>query len=67
MSMFGYDADTAEGIVRKGGRGNAACSGIAQLCLTAQKMVPSGIKPYQDDWQAEKFRALGNFHRPDGL
>lgn len=59
MSMFGYDADTAEGIVRKGGRGNAACSGIAQLCLTAQKMVPSGIKPYQGDWQAESFVRWG--------
>lgn len=60
MDMFGYVREEAEKIVRKGGRGNAACTGVAQLCLTAQKNMPNGKKkPYQGEWQAECFIRLG--------
>lgn len=58
--LFGYSREDAEKIVKKGGRANAACSGIAQLCLSAQKTMPNGQKkPYQGDWQAEGFVRLG--------
>lgn len=54
--MFGYSQSEAERLVRKGGRPNAACSGIAQLATPAQKIMPNGSKkPYQGDWQAECF------------
>ena len=60
MRMFGYSKDEASKIVAKGGRGNAACTGIAQLCLQAQKNLPNGTKkPYQGDWQADGFIRLG--------
>lgn len=60
IQMFGYDRADAEQVVNKGGRGNAAASGIAQLCLTAQKNMPNGKKkPYQGDWQCECFIRLG--------
>lgn len=60
MQMFGFDRVGAEEVVSKGGRGNAAASGIAQLCLTAQKLMPNGInKPYQGDWSTECFIRLG--------
>lgn len=60
MQMFGYNKSDAEKIVKKGSRGNAAASGIAQLCLTAQKNLPNGNKkPYQADWQTECFLRLG--------
>lgn len=56
VSMFGYSVDQARAIVAKGGRGNAACSGIAQIATPAQKRLPNGqSKPYQGDWQAECF------------
>lgn len=58
--LFGYSHLEAEKIVKKGGRPNAACSGIAQLCLPAQKTMPNGQKkPYQGDWQADGFLRLG--------
>ena len=60
IDFFGYDEEEAQKIVEKGGRGNAAATGIAQLCLTAQKNLPNGQKkPYQGDWQAEGFVRLG--------
>lgn len=60
MRMFGYSEVEATKIVAKGGRGNAACSGVGQLCLTAQKNLPNGQKkPYQGDWQADGFIRLG--------
>ena len=60
MEMFGYDQSGAEQVVNKAGRVNAAASGIAQLCLTAQKNMPNGRKkPYQGDWQCECFIRLG--------
>lgn len=56
MTMFGYNREQAEAIVRGDGRGNAACSGVAQLATPAQKLLPNGRnKPYQGDWQAECF------------
>ena len=56
VNMFGYSIDQAREIVSKGGRGNAACSGIAQIATPAQKRLPNGQnKPYQGDWQAECF------------
>ncbi len=58
--MFGYSRKEAEKLVVKGGRQNAAASGIAQLCLIGQKNMPNGRKkPYQGDWQAECFLRLG--------
>lgn len=60
IQMFGFDKIGAEAVVKKGGRGNAAASGIAQLCLTAQKLMPNGKnKPYQGDWSTECFIRLG--------
>lgn len=60
MQMFGYDRIEAEQIVKKGSRGNAAASGIVQLCLVAQKNLPNGKKkPYQADWQAECYIRFG--------
>lgn len=60
MKLFGYSDKEATAIVRKGGRGNAACTGIAQLCLEAQKTLPNGEKkPYQGEWQAECFVRMG--------
>lgn len=60
VHLFGYTEQAAEKIVKKGGRANAACSGIAQLCLPAQKTMPNGQKkPYQGDWQADGFVRLG--------
>lgn len=60
MQMFGYTKAEAEKLVKKGGRPNAACTGIAQLCLPAQKTMPNGCKkPYQGDWQADGFLRLG--------
>ena len=59
MQMFGFNKTDAEAIVQRGGRGNAAASGIAQLCLTAQKLMPNGNnKPYQGDWSTECFIRL---------
>ena len=56
MNMFGYSIDEARRLVVKGGRGNAACTGIAQMATPAQKKLPNGQnKPYQGDWQAECF------------
>lgn len=60
VTMFGYSQTEAKKIVQKGGRGNAACTGIAQLCLEAQKLLPNGLhKPYQGDWQADGFVRMG--------
>lgn len=60
MQMFGYSQTEAKKITTKGGRGNAACTGIAQLCLEAQKLLPNGMhKPYQGDWQADGFVRMG--------
>ncbi len=60
MEMFGYTEEEAKVIVNKGGRGNAACTGIVQICLDAQKKLPDGNhKPYQGDWQADCFIRLG--------
>lgn len=56
VNMFGYSVEQARRIVTKKGRGNAACTGIAQLVTPAQKILPNGLnKPYQGDWQAECF------------
>ena len=56
VEMFGYSVEQARQIVSKRGRGNAACTGIAQLATPAQKILPNGQnKPYQGDWQAECF------------
>lgn len=56
VTMFGYNIEQARSIVEKKGRGNAACTGIAQLATPAQKLLPNGLnKPYQGDWQAECF------------
>lgn len=56
VEMFGYSVEQARQIVSKRGRGNAACTGIAQLATPAQKKLPNGQnKPYQGDWQAECF------------
>lgn len=60
VEMFGYTQAQAKAIVKKGGRGNAACTGITQICLKAQKNLPNGLKkPYQGDWQADGFIRLG--------
>lgn len=60
MEMFGYSEDEAERIVRKGGRGNAACSGIGQAAIPAQKNMPNGEKkPYQNDWSTDSFIRWG--------
>jgi hypothetical protein len=60
MTMFGYSKDEAQKLVAKGGRGNASASGVAQLCLVGQKIMPDGSKkPYQGDWQAECFLRWG--------
>ncbi len=56
IEMFGYREEEAERIVRKGGRGNAACSGIGQAAVPAQKNMPNGEKkPYQSDWSTDSF------------
>ena len=56
ISMFGYSEEQASRIVQKGGRGNAACTGIFQLAIPAQKILPNGQnKPYQGDWPADCF------------
>jgi len=56
IRLFGYLQYEAEQIVRKGGRGNAQCSGIAQLCFNAQKIMPNGLpKPYIADWPTDSF------------
>lgn len=56
ISMFGYSEEQAFRIAEKGGRSNAACTGIAQLALPAQKILPNGQnKPYQGDWPADCF------------
>lgn len=67
MAMFGLCEDSARRMTAEvAGRGNAACSGIAQACLEAQKFfktyVPDCLleealikKPYQSDWAAEAF------------
>lgn len=58
--MFGYDLSEAKKIVTKGGRPNAACTGIAQISVNAQKNLPNGNKrPYQADWQVECFLRWG--------
>ncbi len=60
ISMFGYRIEQAQRIVERGGRGNAACTGIAQIAIPAQKRLPNGqAKPYQGDWQAESFIRWG--------
>lgn len=60
IEMFGYSEEEAEDIVRKGGRGNAACSGIGQAAITAQKNLPNGEKkPYQGDWSTDSFIRWG--------
>lgn len=67
MTMFGLSEESARIMTERiAGRGNAACSGIAQACLEAQKYLKSYIencpeneafikKPYQSDWAAEAF------------
>lgn len=67
MAMFGFCENSARKMTEDvAGRGNAACSGIAQACLEAQKYfktyVPDCLpeeamfrKPYQSDWAAEAF------------
>ncbi len=56
ISMFGYSEARAREIVNTRGRGNAACTGIAQIAIPAQKLLPNGMnKPYQGDWQADCF------------
>ncbi len=58
--MFGYSALEAKELTGKGGRGNAACSGLVQIALEGQKKLPDGGKrPYQADWQAECFLRWG--------
>ena len=60
IGMFGYSEEDAERIVRKGGRGNAACSGIGQAAVPAQKNLPNGAKkPYQSDWPIDSFIRWG--------
>ena len=60
MKMFGYNKADAEKVVAKAGRGNAAATGIGQLCLTAQKLMPNGKnKPYQGDWSTDSFLRFG--------
>ncbi len=60
IEMFGYREEEAERIVRKGGRGNAACSGIGQAAVPAQKNMPNGEKkPYQSDWSTDSFIRWG--------
>ncbi|WP_369298902.1 restriction endonuclease FokI C-terminal domain-containing protein [uncultured Neglectibacter sp.] len=60
IEMFGYSEEEAERIVRKGGRGNAACSGIGQAAVPAQKNMPNGEKkPYQSDWSTDSFIRWG--------
>ena len=60
MNMFGYSKEEATRIVSKGGRGNAACTGIAQIATPAQKRLPNGLnKPYQGDWSADSFGRWG--------
>jgi hypothetical protein len=54
MELLGRDEETAEAVVEKGGRGNAACTGIIQAALTAQNG-----RPYQSDWAAESYLRLG--------
>lgn len=58
--MFGYSREEAKLLAAKGGRGNAACSGLVQIALEGQKKLPDGSKrPYQADWQAECFLRWG--------
>ena len=70
MKMFGLCEKSAEKMVNIGGRANAACSGIAQACLKAQKYfktyVPDCLdkeknikKTYQSDWATEAFIKWG--------
>lgn len=60
MRMFGYDLNEARKIVSKKGRGNAACTGIGQISVEAQKLLPNGKhKPYQGDWSVDSFLRLG--------
>lgn len=49
MAMFGEEINKATAIVEKGGRPNAACSGILQIAIDGQK------RPYQTDWSVEAF------------
>lgn len=60
MNMFHISQEEARGIVKKGGRGNAACSGLIQAVLTAQKIFDTTgeHKPYQGDWPADSFLRL---------
>lgn len=60
VEMFGYSEDEAFKVVRGGKRGNAACTGIAQIAALAQKTLPNGEKkPYQGDWSADSFARWG--------
>ena len=60
MRMFGYTLHEARRIVDKGGRGNSACTGIGQISVEAQKLLPNGRhKPYQGDWSVDSFLRLG--------
>ncbi len=60
INMFHISEEEARSIVKKGGRGNAACSGLIQAVLTAQKIFDTTgeHKPYQGDWPADSFLRL---------
>lgn len=60
MKMFNISETEARSIVKKGGRGNAACSGLIQAVLTAQKRFDTtGMhRPYQGDWPSDSFLRL---------
>lgn len=51
--LLGRTPEEARRIAHRGGRGNAACSGITQASLTAQDG-----RPYQSDWAAESYLRL---------
>lgn len=67
MKIFGLCEESAKKMTNNiAGRANAACSGIAQACLEAQRYfktyVPDCLqeeanikKPYQSDWASEAF------------
>jgi len=60
IEMFGIAESEAQKRVAARGRGNAACSGLIQAVLVAQKKFESTgeSKPYQGDWPAECFLRL---------